>query len=100
MPAACDAPTKIFKMKCALSGCHDGKTSPPDLSGSNPESMLVGKVGSDCAPMPLISTTKPASGVLFKKLMGTDCSLQMPVGGMLTSDEIKCVTDWANSVIP
>jgi hypothetical protein len=93
----CDAPTMIFTPKCASSSCHGG-LFPPDLRGSTPEKMLIGKPGNECGGN-LIETTKPASGELFKKIMDSTCgSTQMPLlADPLTSDEIKCVTDWANS---
>jgi len=96
--ATCDAPTMIFKDKCAMSGCHvSGGPFPPDLSGSNPETRLIGKASLEgCGNY--LEASKPASGALIKKISGTTCGgSQMPAGDPLTAEQIQCVTDWANS---
>ena len=96
MAAMCDAPTKVFQVYC-VTGCHTPGVFPPDLSGSNPETRLIGKAGAECGNF--LDSSKPANGSLLKKIMGTSCAdTRMPLGGTALSDEnIKCVVDWANS---
>jgi len=96
--AGCDAPTMVFKDKCATSGCHiAGGGFPPDLSGSNPETRLIGKPSLEgCGNY--LDTGKPGSGALIKKISGNTCGgSQMPANDPLTAEQIQCVTDWANS---
>jgi len=98
--AACDAPTMVFKNSCATTGCHGPGGQQPDLSGANPETRLIGKPGLECGNY--LDSTKPASGEIIKKISGTTCITQMPPppADPLTPDQIKCVTDWANSKLP
>lgn len=94
--AGCDAPKKVFQVYC-VTGCHSPNVFPPDLSGDNPEARLIGKPSTEqCGNY--LESGKPASGALLKKITGTSCNnTQMPVGSPLSSENIQCVTDWANS---
>jgi len=102
MGMGCDAPNMIFKM-CADAACHSPGPFFPDLSG-DPWANLVGKKASfGCTDMNYVNSTKPAAGVLLKRLMGSECGNQMPQpkgGGSftaLTAAQIQCVTDWITS---
>lgn len=100
MGNVCDAPNRIFKPTCGGGACH-GIISPL-IAVDDPSGVLIDKMaGSVCSETKYVNPTKPASGVLIKRLTGTDCGAQMPsLLPPLSADDLKCVTDWIESKLP
>lgn len=98
---ACDAPTKVFKATCGGSGCHEANQTAPDLFTPPVQDALLGKKPTyACTSMNYLDSTGPVTnGVLMKRITGSTCLDQMPMGKpALSSDDIKCVSDWLTSV--
>lgn len=103
---ACDAETMFLKNPsvtagCGAVGCHAAASPFGDLI-TDPWGAMFGqnaKLG-PCAGMPLINSSKPASGVLFKRLSGKECGESMPFVQPISQPAIDCITSWANSKIP
>ena len=99
-----DVQTEIFgtpeaPAKCGLGGCHGpaGGAVPPaselDLVSPGVEARLVGVAGV-CMGL-LIDPADPENSLMVRKLHpAPSCGQRMPFGGMLTDDEIDCVTEW------
>lgn len=106
-PAACDAETMYFRNTdfvhgCGAVGCH-GAGSGVDLASPDPWSRLVGKPAAtgDCRDQPLVVTSKPADGVLLKRLKDKACGQMMPLGaGTPDQPAVDCITSWVNSKLP
>ena len=46
----------------------------------------------------LVESSKPASGIFLKRLMGSDCGDQMPMNlAPLPDTQMQCIVDWLNS---
>lgn len=100
--AFCDAPAKVFENQnysCTAAGpCHGApNTSGLDLV-TDPKEALFGKpsatTSTKCPGDPLVATTTPAGGVLFKRLEGDECGPRMPFGLSMSAEDVQCVKDW------
>ena len=91
-PGSIDVVTTVIQAKCATAGCHNTATHAGtlDLEAANPASRLLG-VASSCMDLPLASGD--GSGFFIDKVsMPTpQCGSRMPLGGMLTDDEVTCL---------
>jgi hypothetical protein len=94
----CDAPTMVFATRCSF--CHP-LLAQPDLTMNPPPDLTVvmsTMASTGCVGMPLVNATTPADSVLLKRISGTTCGDQMPMGGpYLSATEIACVTSWVMS---
>jgi hypothetical protein len=100
-PAATDCLTALFKAKCNTSACHGPGAPQVDLVSSGVEARLIGQPSSDtgmCSGMTLVATDGSASLLADKVSKTPPCGSQMPLGGMLTSDEATCLNAWVSSV--
>ena len=99
---ACDAPATVFKARCGAAICHSPGATTPDLVSAGVWSRLVGqpeKLSPQCAGMNLVAATKPADGVLLRRMAGTTCSVLMMPSGTTSPDQaaIACITEWVNA---
>lgn len=99
---ACDAPATVFKARCGAAICHSPGATTPDLVSAGVWSRLVGqpeKLSPQCVGMSLVAPTKPADGVLLKRMAGTTCSVLMMPSGTTSPDQaaIACITEWVNA---
>lgn len=104
-----DVQTEIFgtpetPAKCGLGGCHGavgGAIAPAsglDLVSPGVEARLVGVTGV-CMGL-LIDPADIENSLMIRKLHPSPgCGQRMPFGGMLTDDEIDCVTEWAQQAV-
>ena len=100
-PAASDCLTALFKAKCNTSACHGPGAPQVDLVSSGVEARLIGQPSSDtgmCTGRTLVATDGSASLLADKVSKTPPCGSQMPLGGMLTSDEATCLNAWVSSV--
>jgi hypothetical protein len=94
-----NVPAEIIVPSCGGPGasCH-GTGSIFGLYGVMPELLLstnASGLSLACADMPLVNPTLPADGVLFRKLVGTECGAQMPLGlPPLSAAQVECIRSW------
>lgn len=103
--------TTIFKASCVTVGCH-GATTPAaglDLDSPGVNKRLINVLATHQLAMPntgcvanqkLIDAANPDASWLVGKLTtdGSTCGLRMPVGPMLSADQIACATKYAHDV--
>ena len=95
--------TSLFSMRCGIKGCHGPGESEGqvDLASANVEERLIGVDSKTmkCEGRALVATDGGDS-LLLQKVSGSQppCGMPMPYGGKLSTDELKCVTDWVNTV--
>ncbi len=87
-----DVQTQVFSSSCALSGCHNG-TSTPNLSNGLSYNNIVG-VASTQSSLNLIEPFQPDSSYLVRKIEGSGTGSQMPIGSALSASQIQLVRDW------
>jgi hypothetical protein len=103
IPPAPACVTALFAKSCAKQGCHAQGLSQVDLASSNVEKRLVGvdtpSSSIQCKGQKLV-TTDGSPSLLLEKLKddAPPCGTKMPLGGTLSSDELKCVSDWVDTV--
>lgn len=86
----------IFTASCALGACHDSVTASAglDLSPGVAYGNIVDVMSTQ---MPMLSLVEPFDAddsYLFRKLLGTGMGSQMPLGGMLSQDQLDDVMNW------
>ncbi|HET8932848.1 MAG TPA: hypothetical protein VFN67_05390 [Polyangiales bacterium] len=98
MPAAmaCDF-RAIIEAKCGNASCHGapGSVTGLDLTTAMLAARVEGRKGKGtCTDKLLVDVDNPRQSKLYLKVSGSTCGSQMPLGGMLTSDEQACVLTW------
>lgn len=98
MPAAmaCDF-RAIMQAKCGNANCHGapGSVTGLDLTTAMLAARVEGRKGKGaCTDKLLVDVANPRQSKLYLKVSGSSCGSQMPLGGMLTSDEQACVLTW------
>lgn len=98
MPAApaCDF-RAVMQAKCGNASCHGapGSSTGLDLTTAMLAARVDGRKGKgSCTDKLLVDVDNPRQSKLYLKVSGTTCGSQMPLGGMLTSDEQACVLSW------
>ena len=98
MPAtvACDF-RAIMQAKCGNANCHGapGSVTGLDLTTAMLAARVEGRKGKGaCTDKLLVDVDDPRQSKLYLKVSGSSCGTQMPLGGMLTSDEQACVLSW------
>jgi hypothetical protein len=101
IPAPPPCLTSLFEARCGMAGCHAAKsTTQIDLVSPKVEDRLVGKTpnGLACKDGVFVAADGTDS-LLLQKVDGTPpCGSAMPLGGKLSADELKCVSDWVSDV--
>lgn len=94
--ASCDFKA-LMQARCGAASCHGsgGAAAGLDLATDG----LAARVGDRkasgaCADAPLIDRDDPAQSVLYRRVTGASCGVQMPLGGLLRSDEQACILSW------
>lgn len=100
--------TKIFQPTCAVSGCHDGTTS-PILTGETAYDAIfnVNAINgqANAAGLQLIRPDDADSSFLYQKLIYENSNFKfgakMPLGGLVVSDDaIQFVKEWVEAGAP
>ena len=100
IPAPPPCLTTMFEARCGMSICHAANTAQIDLVSPKVQDRLVGKkaAGMACKEGVFVATDGSDS-LLLQKLDGMPpCGSAMPLSGKLSSDELKCVSDWVKDV--
>lgn len=101
--------TNIFSTSCALSGCHDGSSRSPSLTGEGTYDALIGQKPENQmalqAGLQLIKPSDPDSSFLYQKLVFDVTEFKfgspMPQGGIsLSSEKIEFVKLWIEAGAP
>lgn len=86
----------IFSQSCAFAGCHDGNTSAaglnlsPDVAYDN-----IFRILSNQRPTEdLVRPFSTSESYLYAKLIGTGEGSMMPLGGMLSDEQLRSVENW------
>ena len=93
---ACDF-RGLMQQKCGNLACHGApaQTTGLDLTSAGLANRLEDRTGSSgCPDHLLIDKENPEKSMLYLKVVGTECGVRMPLGGMLTSDEQACILSW------
>jgi hypothetical protein len=95
-----DSVESIFARACGGSGCHIDEDDPPvglDLSAGRARASLVGVASDEVPDLMRVAPGAPEDSYLLCKL-DTECARRvgdrMPVGGMLTAEEIAAIAAW------
>jgi hypothetical protein len=94
--SVCNAPTQVFAARC--SGCHSpgpGEYAGLDLTSPGVDKRTSGVVAT-CKGEVLVVPGVPDASYLLSKLTETSpaCGSQMPLNGMLGTDDLDCVESW------
>jgi hypothetical protein len=93
---ACDF-RAIMQAKCGNANCHGapGSVTGLDLTTAMLGARVEGRKGKgSCTDKLLVDVDNPRQSKLYLKVSGSSCGSQMPLGGMLSSDEQACVLNW------
>lgn len=88
----------IFTNRCVNQGCHPGGSAPfPLASGPSYANLVNVQATSSCTSDKRVLPGNAASSVLYRKISGTTCGNQMPLGlSPLPQAEIDLIRDWIN----
>jgi len=98
---------QVLVARCGFGTCHDDVApSGPglDLISPNLETRLVGvnARGVGCNNLVLVTPQDPDNSYLFQKVQPApstpDCGSRMPIGGMLSTEELDCMAAYINSL--
>lgn len=97
-PPACAL--SIFKNTCGLTGCHAKGSATIDLASAGVASRIVNQksISMMCKGRVYVSSTGQSSLLLDKLGASPPCGQRMPIGGMLSAADTKCLTDWVKSL--
>jgi hypothetical protein len=87
----------IFTASCVNAGCHPGGGAPFSLASGQSYSNLVNQPASvgSCQGQMRVQPANPDNSVLVKRLEGSTCGNQMPLGGTpLSAASIQLIRDW------
>ena len=97
-PTLASVQENIFNRSCALSGCHAGPGAQQglDLSEGQARDNLVNVPSREVPSILRVSPGNPDASYIVMKIEGASGiqGQRMPLGGMLTPDEIALVRDW------
>lgn len=95
---------EIFSQSCALSGCHAGSAPQAgmNLTAGVAYQNTVGVPSTERGDLDRIEPNDPERSYMIKKVRGDSdiVGARMPLGGALTADEIKLLTDWVRRGAP
>jgi len=91
---------QIFGQTCGVANCHAAGTPQVDLASSGVAARLVDQKSTSvlCMDLTYISTSGGSSLLLDKLGATPPCGSPMPLTGMLSSQDVKCLTDWVISL--
>lgn len=101
--------THIFQTSCALSGCHDGTSRYPSLSGEDVYQNIINGVVQNAqasqAGLQLIIPNSPDSSFLYAKIDFDNTQFKfgsrMPLGGLeVDDDKITFLKKWIEAGAP
>lgn len=101
--------TKVLTPSCGVSGCHDGASIHPRLSGENTyESMITDHLhdhDAEKAGLHLVMPYKPDSSFFYQKMIFDSTKFKfgspMPQGGLtVTANQIKFIRQWIEAGAP
>lgn len=86
----------IFTSSCALGGCHDSGTSSAglDLSPGAAYDNIVATMSTQMVMLDRVAPFDENASYLLSKLTGGGSGSIMPIGGMLSDQQIEWVRDW------
>ncbi|UCE05949.1 MAG: hypothetical protein JSW07_20555 [bacterium] len=95
--------TAVFKMHCAVSGCHKGKYPKKKLSLEEDKffEAIVNVTSSQVDSLNLVDTKQPGESYLLMKVKGSEGIVEskMPVDAPpLIEDEIEVIEKWIQSL--
>jgi hypothetical protein len=97
-----DVWTPIFVPRCQ--SCHTSGSGSGTVSYSSAATAyanLVNVPAVACAPLDRVEPFNSAQSVLYRKVSGTSCGSQMPLGGpFLNAAEIDAIKDWIDEGAP
>ena len=82
-----DVQSQVFDGSCATSGCHNGSVF-PNLSSVSAFGAIV-NVSSNQSSKLLIAPGSISDSYLIDKIRGTGSGSPMPIGGVLSGDQIS-----------
>lgn len=86
---------------CSGPGCHaaEAPNVAPDLISPGVADRLVNVATAGCTDRFLVDSANPAASYLLESLKpAPGCGSQMPIGGVLTAEEIACVEEWVEGL--
>jgi hypothetical protein len=84
----------IFNNRCIQ--CHPGNGGLNLISGVSYNQLVNVTAISSCTNLLRVVPDDANNSVLYKKVAGTACGMQMPQGGNLTVSDINKIRDWIN----
>ncbi|WP_437552789.1 c-type cytochrome domain-containing protein [Sorangium sp. So ce367] len=95
--AGCAEAQALVMARCATSGCHDAESKQAGLSlAAGWETTVAAQNASaPCGSGPLLVPGDPDASLMYLKVTDDPtCNNRMPLGPLLSADEIKCLYDY------
>jgi hypothetical protein len=91
---------QVFKKTCGLPGCHASGSPQVDLASTGVAGRLIDKTSTSamCKGRVYIPSKGGSSLLLDKLGASPPCGVRMPLGGMLSTADTKCLSDWVTSL--
>lgn len=84
----------IFNSQCT--GCHGSSGRLTLSTGASYNNLVNINAQSSCLSLKRVLPNDADNSVLYRKVSGTSCGSQMPMGGTLSTGDITLIRDWIN----
>jgi hypothetical protein len=86
----------IFNLNGQCTGCHGGSGGLTVTAGVSYNNLVNVNAQSSCTSLKRVRPFDAVNSVLYKKVSGSTCGSQMPLGGALSTSDIALIRDWIN----